>query len=109
MKYKVKKVGDFENNIEIDIDFEDLESKKDEAINNISNSLKVKGKEWSRFVVKESTKGTAIIIPKPDALPANPGLTETIPAAALGTVKPFPRPTKNIGTKKLNAPNWKLR
>ena len=28
MKYKVKKVGDFENNIEIDIDFEDLESKK---------------------------------------------------------------------------------
>jgi len=43
MKYKVKKVGDFENNIEIDIDFEDLESKKDEAINKISNSLKVKG------------------------------------------------------------------
>ena len=43
MKYKVKKVGDFENNIEIDIDFEDLESKKDEAINNISKSLKVKG------------------------------------------------------------------
>ena len=27
MKYKVKKVADFENNIEIDIDFEDLESK----------------------------------------------------------------------------------
>ena len=43
MKYKVKKVADFENNIEIDIDFEDLESKKDEAINNISKSLKVKG------------------------------------------------------------------
>ena len=43
MKYKVKKVGDFENNIEIDIDFEDLESKKDEAINKISKSLKVKG------------------------------------------------------------------
>ena len=43
MKYKVKKVSDFENNIEIDIDFEDLESKKDEAINNISKSLKVKG------------------------------------------------------------------
>jgi trigger factor len=43
MKYKVKKIGDFENNIEIDIDFEDLESKKDEAINNISKSLKVKG------------------------------------------------------------------
>ena len=43
MKYKVKKVGDFENNIEIDIDFEDLGSKKDEAINKISKSLKVKG------------------------------------------------------------------
>ena len=28
MKYKVKKDGDFENTIEIDIDFEDLESKK---------------------------------------------------------------------------------
>ena len=43
MKYKVKKVGDFENNIEIDIDFEDLDSKKDEAISKISKSLKVKG------------------------------------------------------------------
>ena len=43
MKYKVKKVGDFENTIEIDIDFDDLESKKDEAISNISKSLKVKG------------------------------------------------------------------
>ncbi len=43
MKYKVKKVGDFENTIEIDIDFEDLESKKDEAISKISKSLKVKG------------------------------------------------------------------
>ena len=43
MKYKVKKVSDFENNIEIDIDFQDLESKKDEAISKISKSLKVKG------------------------------------------------------------------
>ena len=43
MKYKVKKVGDFESTIEIDIDFEDLESKKDEAISKISKSLKVKG------------------------------------------------------------------
>ena len=43
MKYKLKKVGDFESNIEIDIDFEDLESKKDEAISKISKSLKVKG------------------------------------------------------------------
>ena len=43
MKYKVKKDGDFEKTIEIDIDFEDLESKKDEAISKISKSLKVKG------------------------------------------------------------------
>ena len=43
MKYKVKKDGDFENTIEIDIDFGDLESKKDEAISKISKSLKVKG------------------------------------------------------------------
>jgi len=43
MKYKVKKVGDFENSIEINIDFEDLESKKEEAIAKISGSLKVKG------------------------------------------------------------------
>ena len=43
MKYKEKKVGDFENSIEINIDFEDLESKKEEAIAKISGSLKVKG------------------------------------------------------------------
>src|SRR5210317_520024 len=43
MKYKLKKVSDFENNIEINIDFEDLETKKDEAISKISKSLKVKG------------------------------------------------------------------
>ena len=43
MKYKVKKVGDFESTIQIDVDFEDLESKKDEAISKISKSLKVKG------------------------------------------------------------------
>ena len=43
MKYKVKKDGDFENTIEIDIDFEDLESKKDDAISKISKSLKIKG------------------------------------------------------------------
>ena len=43
MKYKVKKVGDFQNSIEINIDFEDLESKKEEAIAKISGSLKVKG------------------------------------------------------------------
>ena len=43
MKYKVKKIGDFESSIEIDNDFDDLESKKDEAISKISKSLKVKG------------------------------------------------------------------
>ena len=43
MKYKVKKIGDFEKSIEINIDFEDLESKKDQAITKISGSLKVKG------------------------------------------------------------------
>ncbi len=43
MKYKVKKIGDFEKSIEINIDFEDLESKKEQAIVKISGSLKVKG------------------------------------------------------------------
>ncbi len=43
MKYKVKKVGDFENSIEINIDFDDLDSKKEQAITKISGSLKVKG------------------------------------------------------------------
>jgi FKBP-type peptidyl-prolyl cis-trans isomerase (trigger factor) len=49
MKYKVKKVSDFENNIEINIDFEDLETKKDEAISKISKSLKVKGFRLEKF------------------------------------------------------------
>ena len=57
MKYKVKKVGDFENTIEIDIDFEDLESKKDEAISKINKSLKVKcfrpGKIPKNKVIRE--------------------------------------------------------
>ena len=43
MKYKVKKIGDFESSIEINVDFDDLEEKKDEAISKISKSLKVKG------------------------------------------------------------------
>tara|TARA_Y100000766_G_scaffold21544_1_gene15027 strand:- start:3660 stop:4973 length:1314 start_codon:yes stop_codon:yes gene_type:complete len=43
MKYKVKKIGDFESSIEISIDFEDLEEKKDDAISKIGKSLKVKG------------------------------------------------------------------
>lgn len=43
MKYKAKKIGDFESSIEITVDFDDLEEKKDEAISKISKSLKVKG------------------------------------------------------------------
>ena len=43
MKYKVKKISDFESSIEITVDFGDLEEKKDEAISKISKSLKVKG------------------------------------------------------------------
>ncbi len=43
MKYKVKKISDFESSIEITVDFNDLEEKKDEAISKISKSLKVKG------------------------------------------------------------------
>ncbi len=43
MKYKVKKIGDFELSIEITIDFDDLEEKKDDAISKIGKSLKVKG------------------------------------------------------------------
>ena len=43
MKYKVKKMSDFESSIEITVDFDDLEEKKDEAISKISKSLKVKG------------------------------------------------------------------
>ena len=43
MKYKVKKISDFESCIESTVDFDDLEEKKDEAISKISKSLKVKG------------------------------------------------------------------
>ena len=43
MKYKVKKIGDFESSIEITVDFDDLEEKKDDAISKIGKSLKVKG------------------------------------------------------------------
>ena len=43
MKYKVKKISEFESSIEISVDFDDLEEKKDEAISKISKSLKVKG------------------------------------------------------------------
>ena len=43
MKYKVKKISEFESSIEITVDFDDLEEKKDEAVSKISKSLKVKG------------------------------------------------------------------
>ena len=43
MKYKIKKISDFESSIEITVDFDDLEDKKDEAISKIGKSLKVKG------------------------------------------------------------------
>ena len=43
MKYKVKKISEFESSIEITVDFDDLEEKKDEAISKIGKSLKVKG------------------------------------------------------------------
>ena len=43
MKYKVKKISEFESYIEITVDFDDLEDKKDEAISKIGKSLKVKG------------------------------------------------------------------
>ena len=43
MKYKVKKISEFESSIEITVDFDDLEDHKDEAISKIGKSLKVKG------------------------------------------------------------------
>ena len=43
MKYKVKKISEFESSIEITVDFDDLQDKKDEAISKIGKSLKVKG------------------------------------------------------------------
>ena len=43
MKYKVKKISEFESSIEINVDFDYLEDKKDEAISKIGKSLKVKG------------------------------------------------------------------
>ena len=52
---------------------------------------------------------TCIVAPKPDALPANLGLTDTMPAAAFGTIKPWPKPTKNIGAKKLSGPKMKFK
>ena len=57
MKYKVKKESEFEKNIEISINFNDLEDKKSDAISKISKSLKVKGfrpgKIPSNIVIRE--------------------------------------------------------
>lgn len=57
MKYKVKKESEFEKNIEISINFDDLEDKKNDAISKISKSLKVKGfrpgKIPSNIVIRE--------------------------------------------------------
>lgn len=57
MKYKVKKESEFEKNIEISINFDDLEDKKFDAISKISKSLKVKGfrpgKIPSNIVIRE--------------------------------------------------------
>ena len=57
MKYKIKKESQFEKNIEISINFDDLENKKSEAISKISKSLKVKGfrpgKIPSNIVIRE--------------------------------------------------------
>ena len=57
MKYKVKKESEFEKNIEISINFDDLEVKKSDAISKISKSLKVKGfrpgKIPSNIVIRE--------------------------------------------------------
>jgi trigger factor len=57
MKYKVKKESEFEKNIEISINFDDLEDKKSDAISKISKSLKVKGfrpgKIPSNIVIRE--------------------------------------------------------
>ena len=57
MKYKVKKESEFEKNIEISINFDDLEDKKSDAISKIGKSLKVKGfrpgKIPSNIVIRE--------------------------------------------------------
>ena len=43
MKYKVKNAGDFEKQLDIKVDFQDLEEYKNEAINKISKNLNIKG------------------------------------------------------------------
>ena len=41
-----------------------------------------------------------IALPNPDAVPARCGRTDSMPAVALGIVRPLPRPTKYIKPKK---------
>ena len=41
-----------------------------------------------------------IALPNPDAVPANSGLIDNIPAVALGMVMPLPNPTNVIKPKK---------
>ena len=43
MKYKVKNAGDFEKQLDIKVDLQDLEQYKNEAINKISKNLNIKG------------------------------------------------------------------
>ena len=43
MKYKVKNAGDFERQLDLKVDFQDLEQYKNEAINKISKNLNIKG------------------------------------------------------------------
>ena len=43
MKYKVKNAGDFEKQLDIKVDFQDLEQYKNEAISKISKNLNIKG------------------------------------------------------------------
>ena len=43
LKYKVKNAGDFEKQLDIKVDFQDLEQYKNEAINKISKNLNIKG------------------------------------------------------------------
>ena len=43
LKYKVKNAGDFEKQLDLKVDFQDLDEYKNEAINKISKNLNIKG------------------------------------------------------------------
>ena len=43
LKYKVKNAGDFEKQLDLKVDFQDLDQYKNEAINKISKNLNIKG------------------------------------------------------------------